>query len=61
MRQDVNNGVNNAQARKRHFDSRKAIERTMFGGLDGFTFYSVFYLHLNLLEAEVEVIGLASY
>lgn len=46
---------------RRHFDSREAIERTMLGGLDGFTFYSVFYFHLNLLEAEVKVIGLASY
>lgn len=33
----------------------------MFGGLGGFTVYSIFYFHLNLLEAEVEVIGLAPY
>lgn len=40
-----------------HFDSREAIERRMLGGLSGL----VFYFHVNLLEAEVEIIGLAPY
>lgn len=46
---------------RRHFDSREAIERTMLGGLGGFTLYSVLYFHLNPLEAEVEVTGLVLY
>lgn len=42
-----------------YFDSRETIDRMMLGGSGGFISYSVFYFHLNPLEAEVEVIGLA--
>lgn len=44
--------------KRRHFDSREAVEVTMLGRLGGFTLRSRFYFHVNLWEAEVEVTGL---
>lgn len=43
------------------FDSREAVERTVLGGLGGFTLYSVTYFHSDVLEAEFQIIDLDPY